>query len=183
LNHPNALEATAYRWDLGWGGGFIRTVHAKGHEGIDYRMPVLEVDDDYLKVFQIEKTEGRTFDLGKFPADRSGAFILNESAVKGFQWDDPASGGPIGKSFTWEGPEINGSVVGVVKDFHYGRLTQRIGPMAMTVHTNRFYNLAVRIRPEGVDDTPAHFETLWSQLVDGDVPFDYSFWDRQFEEM
>ena len=45
-------------------------------------MPLLEVDEDYLDVFQIELVEGRKFDPIAFPTDTSKAFIINETAVE-----------------------------------------------------------------------------------------------------
>ena len=76
-------EATAYRWRVGWSGGIIRTIRAEGHEGTDWRMPLLEVDEDYLNVFQIELVEGRKFDPIAFPTDTSMAFIINERQMFG----------------------------------------------------------------------------------------------------
>ena len=111
LEHPNVLEATAYRWWLGWGGGIIRTIRAEGHEDTDWRMPVLEVDDDYIDVFRIQLLEGRKFDLDTFPSDTSGAYILNRAAVESFGWDEPGlESGAIGKSF--EDGEIHRGMLG-----------------------------------------------------------------------
>lgn len=178
LNHPNAIEATAYRWWLGWGGGIIRNVKAEGHEHTDWRMPVLEVDDDYIDVFQMTLVQGRKFDLDAFPSDTTGAFILNESAVKAFGWDDP-----VGRQFNWIDRGIEGTVVGVVRDFNYGPLTERVGPAALTVKPHQFYNLAVRIKTEGYENTVEHFKSVWEQFVDPSIPYDQTLWDEQFEEM
>jgi putative ABC transport system permease protein len=178
LNHPNVIEATAYRWWLGWGGGITRNVKVEGHEDTDFRMPVLEVDDDYLDVFQIELLKGRNFDLDTFPSDTSGVFIVNESAVKSFGWDDP-----IGKQFTWIDREISGTVIGVVKDFNYGPLTDRVAPASLTVNTRQFYNLGVRVKAEGFEETTAHFKRLWGEFVDKTFPYEHTLWDEQFEQM
>ena len=178
--HPNVLEVTAYRWDLGWGGGIIRTIRAEGHEGTDWRMPLLEVDEDYLDVFQIELVEGRKFDPIAFPTDTSKAFIINETAVARLGWDDP-----IGKSFEWVDRERNrkGTVIGVVRDFHYSPLRDKIGPVALTLRHQQFYNLGARVKAEGIEDTLAFFEKTWKQFLPADQPFEYMMWDQQFEYM
>ena len=180
LAHPNALEATAYRWRVGWSGGIIRTIRAEGHEGTDWRMPLLEVDEDYLDVFQIELVEGRKFDPIAFPTDMSKAFIINETAVARLGWDDP-----IGKSFEWVDRERNrkGTVVGVVKDFHYGPLQEEIGPVALTLRHQQFYSLGVRVKAEGMEETLAFFEKTWKRFAPADQPFEYLMWDQQFEYM
>ena len=178
LSHSNVLEATAYRWGLGWGGGIIRTIRAEGHEDTDWRMPVLEVDDDYIDVFRIRLTEGRKFDLDTFPSDTSGAYIINQSAVEKFGWEDP-----IGKSFEWVDRHRKGTVIGVVEDFHYSPLREKIGPASLTIHTKQYYNLALRIKPDGIEETVAHFKQLWGQFVDENISFDHLFWDQQFVQM
>ena len=180
LNHPNVLEATAYRWWTGWGGGIARTIRAEGHEGTDWRMPLLEVDEDYLDVFQIELIEGRKFDPIAFPTDTSKAFIINQTAVARLGWDDP-----IGKSFEWVDRVRNrkGTVVGVVKDFHYSPLREKIEPVALTLRSPQFYNLGVRVKAEDMEETLAFFEKTWKQFVPADHPFDYLMWDQQFEYM
>ena len=180
LAHPNALEATAYRWSLGWGGGIIRTIRAEGHEGTDWRMPLLEVDEDYLDVFQIEMVEGRKFDPITFPTDTSKAFIINETAVARFGWDDP-----IGKSFEWVDRERNrkGTVVGVVQDFHFSPLREEIGPIALTLRHQQFYCLSVRVKAEGMEETLAFFEKTWKRFTPADQPFRYMMWDQMFEYM
>jgi putative ABC transport system permease protein len=186
LGHPNVLEATAYRWWLGWGSGLSRTVHVEGHEGTDWRMGILEVDDDYIDVFRIEMLQGRKFDLDTFPTDTSGVFVLNEAAVKTLGWDDLESSGPLGKEFKWVDRDISGRVIGVVKDFHFSSLRDPVGPVALTIHTNQFYCLGMRIKSEGVEETVAHFETLWKQFAagsGGSVPFFHQFFDQQFEDI
>ena len=178
--HPNVLEVTAYRWGLGWGGGIIRTLRAEGHEGTDWRMPLLEVDEDFLDVFQIELVEGRKFDPIAFPTDTSKAFIINKTAVERLGWDDP-----VGKSFEWIDRVRNrkGTVIGVVQDFHFSSLRDEIGPIALTIRHQQFYNLGVRVKAEGMEETLAFFEETWKQFVPADQPFEYMMWDQQFEYM
>ena len=166
---------------MGWGGGIIRAVRPEGHEHTEWRMPIFDVDEDYLDVFQIELLQGRNFDPIAFPTDTSDVFLVNEAAVKAFGWEDP-----LGKSFAWIRPQSvdrEGKVIGVVKDFHYGPLREKIGPAALTCRSWQFYNLAVRVKTENMDDTLAHFKKAWEQFVPKDQPFDHSFWDQHFEDI
>lgn len=188
LGHPNALEATAYRQPIGREGGVIRTVIPEGHEGETWRMPVLEVDEDFLDVFDITIVEGRKFDSSTFPTDASGAFILNETAVDRLGWNIhalPASdSAAIGKMFEWvdEERDIRGSVIGVISDFHYDSFHSKIKPAAMVFRNKQFYNLGVRIRPEGFEETIAFFEDTWKRFLP-DAPFRYAVWDQDFERI
>lgn len=180
LAHPNALEATAYRWWIGRGGGIFRTIRAEGHADTDWRMPLLEVDEDYLDVFQIDLVQGRKFDPIAFPTDTSTAFVINETAVANLGWDDP-----IGKTFEWVDRSRNrkGTVIGVVRDFHYSPLREKIGPVALTLRSQQFYNLGVRVKAENIEETLAFFEKTWKQFVPADQPFEHAMWDQHFEDM
>jgi len=181
LAHPNAIEATAYRWWMGWGGGITRTVRPQDHEHTEWRMPILEVDEDYIDVFQIELLQGRNFDPIAFPTDTTHAYIVNEAAVNAFGWKDP-----IGKTFAWvnlEGKDREGKIVGVVKDFHYSPLREKIGPAALTCRSWQFYNLAIRTKAENMDETIAFFKKTWKQFVPEDQPFEHFLWDQQMEDM
>lgn len=187
LSHPTVIEASAYRWLMGWSGGMIRSVEAEGHEGTDWRMRVLEVDEDYLDLFDLEMVSGRKFDPVRFPADTSTAFILNETAARVLGWDDTESGvtTAIGKFFKWEDPRRNraGHVIGVVKDFHYGRLHNPIGPVAMIIRSAQFSNLALRVRTENMDETLSFLEKTWKRFAPENRGFRYTFWDQQVEQM
>ena len=106
--------------------------------------------------------------------------VINQTAVARLGWDDP-----IGKSFEWVDRVRNrkGTVVGVVKDFHYSPLREKIEPVALTLRSPQFYNLGVRVKAKNMEETLAFFEKTWKQFVPADQPFDYLMWDQQFEYM
>ena len=187
LDHPNVVEATAYRWWIGWGGGLVRSIVAEGHEGTDWRMPIQEVDEDFLNFFKIELVSGRKFDLIQFPSDTSHAFILNETAVKLLGWDAHGTGdkAALGKSFKWEDRSRRrvGPVIGVVRDFHAGTLHDRIGPLALIIRNTQLRNLALRVRSENIDETLSFLEETWKRFAPSNRDFRYVFWDQQFENM
>ena len=58
-------------------------------------MHKLAIDEDFLDTFGISLAAGRNFSRD-IASDSSEAFILNESAVRKFGWDDP-----LGKEFEW----------------------------------------------------------------------------------
>ena len=187
LRHPSVLEGTAYRWWLGWGGGMMRSVQPEGHEGTDWRMPVLEVDEDFLDFYKIEVVAGRKFDPDGFPADTSRAFVINETAAEllGWEIDGSPEKSPVGKSFKWVDAERNrvGNVVGVVRDFHFSPLREKIGPTAMIYRSTQFYQLAVRINATDLDVTMAFLEETWNQFIPEHEQFRRFFWDEEFEGM
>ncbi|WP_373513495.1 ABC transporter permease [Persicitalea sp.] len=86
-------------------------------------------DYEYLPLLDLQLTAGRNFSTD-FGTDPTRSAIVNESFVKAAGWADP-----IGKQFTenWIGENRKLTVVGVVKDYHYGSLRYKIQPQVMTL--------------------------------------------------
>jgi putative ABC transport system permease protein len=76
------------------------------------------IDKDFISFFKMQMKEGDVF-TGTI-AD-STHFILNETAVKAARLEDP-----IGKRFKLQ--ETMGTIIGVVKDFHFASMRQKIEP-------------------------------------------------------
>lgn len=147
------------------------------HEGASedsyLMMNWIAVDHDFLDTFQVELTLGRNF-LESSPNDARGGYILNEAAVEEIGWEDP-----IGKQFRIIG---DGAVIGVVKDFHFTSLHQKIVPMAMFMYPSGFEYFSVRIRPYGVQDTLNFLRAKWTELTSSQY-FEYSFLDEDYDNL
>ena len=125
------------------------------------------VDDHFLDVFEIGLAAGRDFR----PGDKD-VVLLNEAAVRELGWKDP-----VGRKFLG-GPK---EVVGIVKDFHYGSLHNKIGPMAL------FYDpggaqISVRVRPGDLTGTIGVLRSVFERHVHGQ-PFDFYFLDDAFNAL
>jgi putative ABC transport system permease protein len=144
-------------------------------------MQMLWVDYEFIKTLDIEMVAGRSF-ARDYPTDASGAFILNEAAVKQLGWESPAAA--IGKPFerlygSGVGERATGVVVGVVKDFHFKSLRSTIEPLV--IHIWQWMNyILVRIHPEHISESMAFLERTW-QSFDPEHPFEYSFLDDHFD--
>ena len=143
----------------------------------------LFVDYDFLDTLQIELSQGRNF--GKeFSTDESNAFIINETAALKFGWSDP-----LGKEIIWpkdlekEGANNivkKGSVIGIVKDFHFDSLHEPIGPAVLQLKLNDPNFISVRIQPENISRTISSLKDRWIRLFPA-FPFEYSFLDDDFD--
>ncbi len=133
----------------------------------------MAVDFDFLETLKIRLVQGRDFSKD-FPTDIGQAYILNETAVKELGWSDP-----LGKSF-----EIvdQGVVTGVVEDFHFSSLHERIEPMALCIYPEGFEHFAVRIRGESIPETLRYLEETWKSLSAGQT-FSYSFLDTDLDRL
>jgi hypothetical protein len=86
-------------------------------ENEELMMAWYAVDHDFVKTFGIDLLAGRDFSTD-FPSDLRSAYILNEAAVKVLGWSEP-----VGKHFQVEMAGLSmGTVVGVMKDFHFDSL-------------------------------------------------------------
>ncbi|MGH7493576.1 MAG: ABC transporter permease [bacterium] len=143
----------------------------EGHKPRSMRM--LFVDHDFPKMLGMEVVAGRNFSKN-FPSDEHSAFLLNETAVKEFGWDDP-----IGKQFAWILPDSvvkSGTVIGVLKDFHIKPLHERIEPLVLFIRPGRLNYIYARVAPVDVPATLAIIEKHW-QAVYPEYPFEYTFLD------
>jgi len=133
----------------------------------------LVVDHDFIETFGIELIAGRNFSK-RFPSDVDHAYILNESAVKEIGWESP-----VGKEL-----EImnKGPVIGVVKDFHFRPLHQKIEPAALYIYPKLFQYISVRISPTDVSRSIDFLKAKWQALVPGQT-FQYSFLDEDFDNL
>jgi putative ABC transport system permease protein len=82
----------------------------------------------------------------------------------------------IGKSFAMDNRP--GTVVGVVRDFHYRSLQHTIEPLAISSRDGYFSKITVRIAGNDVSQSLAFIETVWAKHFPIAL-FDYDFADQQ----
>src|SRR5262245_35307000 len=90
----------------------------------------IAVDADFLELINVPVIAGRNFQ-NENPGDYSTSYIINETAVKQFQLTDP-----VGANFRRSG-ETAGKIIGVMKDFHFAKMTDRINPMVFFMDSVR----------------------------------------------
>ena len=127
---------------------------------------------NYFTTLGIQFSAGRDFSA-QHPADTATGIIINEAAQRTFGWDDA-----IGQSLQVN-TDINGEVVGVVKDFHFQSLHDPIEPLVVVVPRTHMRNIILRINPtHNIDQLISSLQTDWQQLAP-DLPFQFSFLDDQ----
>lgn len=170
LAHPNVLAAAASYHTPGRGLGQYY-VDVEGREDA-LILPTYIVDEDYLETMGMEVVTGRGFSK-TLPTDATEAFMINETAARRFGWDEP-----LGKTIIWDDAK-QGTVIGVVKDFHVQSLYQPIEPLIIHFDPDYFRRLSVRIRPTDIPNTLAFLKAVYEQ-ADPNHPFEYGFLDEDF---
>lgn len=142
----------------------------------DILISTYNVDHDNLPTMQMELMQGRNFSLD-FPTDTA-AVILNEAAVREFGFDNPLNETIL---YFGNGREQEFKVIGVIKDFNYETLRNKIRPLAL-FFTKQGGNISVRIAPGNVASTVSVLEDTWEKYAPGE-PFQYRFLDESYDAL
>src|SRR5450759_5325906 len=141
-----------------------------GTNGIDY---------DYLKTLNMKLVSGRDFSKdfqGDMAHDTVGNFLINEEVVKLMGIEDP-----VGKNFRFMG--LNGTIVGVLKNFHFKGADQAIEPMAFALApVNNLRVILIRLTPGNIPASLKAVEKIWKEVVP-EYPLDYTFIDQDYENL
>ena len=73
-------------------------------------------------------------------------------------------------------------VIGVLKDFNIKSLRDKLSPVVLQIYPQAFWKLTLRIKPDQIPQTIAHFKETYERL-DPAWPFTYSFVDEKFSAM
>jgi putative ABC transport system permease protein len=164
------------------GGSQYRQPGWFGDASLDARkvifMTTLDVDDHYVPTLGMQIVKGRNFDLAQFPTDSAG-LILNEAAVAMFGVKDPLH------LIIWykdhKSPARAFHVIGVVKDFNYNSMHERIQPLVMVVNPY-WSSMAVRFHTNDISSFIRQVERKFHAVRQG-LPFSYSFMDNDFDKL
>ena len=137
----------------------------------------VRVDEGFIPTYNIQLVKGRNF-IGPNSSDTS-SFVLNQAAVRalGIQTDEEV----IGKQFKYGGR--NGQIVGIINDFNFESLHQRILPLVLfnSTEQNDYGRISVKVSGN-TQQALQHIEATWKKYLP-EVPFDYSFLDNRFADL
>lgn len=138
------------------------------------------VSYDFFETMKATMVEGRTFSK-EHSTDVYAGYILNESAVKFFGLDNPVGRDLQGSAFNGsEWFTRKGKVIGVVKDFHYASLHDKVQPVVFYLaseQTEMYRWLEVRILSNNMATTIESLKIVWANIA-GDRPFEFEFMDE-----
>lgn len=136
----------------------------------DLPLQTFPVDDQYISTLEMHLTNGRNF--RKDLITDTNSLILNESAVAALGLFDPV------------GATINGSekVIGVVKDFNYTSLREKIGPVILR-YTPQGNALAIKVRGGHTAAFLDWLNNAGKKFMPAGTPLTISFLDDNFRQL
>ncbi len=146
----------------------------------------LTVDYDYIKTLGLQIIAGRDFSKA-MSTDKDHAWIINETAVKqlGFGTSQKA----LGQRLYWHpwgaaNPDSLkiGQVIGVVKDFNYKSLYDKVETTVLQIFPDAAWKVAVKMKTANIGNTINRVRNVWNKFTP-EYPIEYKFLDENFEQM
>ncbi|MBN2030326.1 ABC transporter permease [bacterium] len=129
-----------------------------------------KIDDDYLQIMEIQLISGRTLS-SEYLFDPQQSILVNEAFVKKVEMINP-----VGEKINYQNGSLeNPTIVGVVRDFHYKSLHEKIDPLIL--HMDPAYKLStllIKIPDQNISRSISLIESTWKRLVPY-TPFQYQF--------
>ncbi len=143
------------------------------------KLDVLNTDADFEHIFNPQLVVGRWLKdnsslSSNFTDDHE--FVVNQTAVKILHIAAPV----LGKRF--EVNNVKGHIVGIVKDFHYHSLHEKIGALAISNRPDWFPYINIKVNPQNVPAAIAAAQKIWSKYVP-EQPLEYTFMNEAFDRL
>ncbi len=138
----------------------------------DLLFHVISGDYEFLDAMKMRVTDGRRFERAL--ASDTSNYILNQKAVEAMGLKDP-----VGQPLAMWGTD--GTIVGVVEDFHMSSLHSEIEPTIIRLRPEDTRLLVVRLETGRTQEGLRSLEEIYARFNPG-FPFEYDFMDDQFKE-
>jgi putative ABC transport system permease protein len=151
------------------------SVQVQGEEDF-IRMRTLWADEEFTNTLNVPVLAGRFFSPS-FPADSLNAVVLNRTAVLQLGWKPEEA---LGKRvMISQFDSLYKSVVGVVDDFHFISLRNKIEPLIISYGGAQV--MAVKLNGANLKETMKFSEEIWTSFGHG-FPMEWSFLDHTLQQ-
>ena len=82
---------------------------------------------------------------------------------------------PIGQHLRFN--RETGKIIGVVKDYHFMKLNQKIEPLIMSIRRQWREFIFIKVNQRDLQPTIDYIDKTWTDLAP-DIPLDFNFWDE-----
>ena len=152
--------------------------------GNEWNSSMFCVDYDYIQTMGMKVIAGRGFSR-EFVSDSADAFVVNETFLETYGLGTPETA--VGKRLDWHRWDRTdeykrGTIVGVVKDFHFKSLREKLTPVVLQIYSKASWKLAARISGDNIPETIEHLKNVY-QSLDPEWAFSYNFLDENLDAM
>lgn len=123
---------------------------------------LMRTDPEFIETFQIDMLEGRFFS-NEFPNDLTDSAVINETALRTIDLESP-----LGKRLTVWGRNFR--IIGVIKDFHFYSLHNKIQPLIFIHRYAGFSQIFIRINSQNTLETLSFIHKKLKEIVPGYIP-------------
>ncbi|MEQ9164793.1 MAG: FtsX-like permease family protein, partial [Fulvivirga sp.] len=165
LSSAQLVSSTSHLPALGTNNGTIAKLKSNDEP---FNISYFAINDHFIEMMDLKLVAGK--DYPEIMPDEETYVIINEKAVKRLGFASPIDA--IGQYFF-----INGDgqlqIIGVVMDFHYERLDEEIGPMALR-YLPDYANNALILAGGNTKQVISDIEKVWKEYTTR--PFEYSLY-------
>lgn len=140
----------------------------------------LPIDEGFVSTLGMELVAGRDVteaDMKRAASERAYSFIINEKAMSELSLDAEKA---VGAQVELNGR--NGTIIGIVKDFHFAPMHQQIAPLVLFTEYSQLNYMFARIAPGHADDAFEDLKAIYKNLVPH-RPFDFVFLDDRYNAL
>lgn len=135
------------------------------------------VDNHYIDNLSLTFLAGHNFQEDA-QTGRERDVILNEIAVAHLGFDQPLDA--IGET-VYAGDTLLLRVIGVVKDFHFRPMNNKIGPLALRYNTHAIHYLSAHIQPAQQESIIQSMKAIWKKF-DAVHPMEYAMMEDEIDD-
>jgi putative ABC transport system permease protein len=143
-------------------------------EAEKFNIALKAADDQYIPAFKIPVLAGRNLN----PSDTVREYVLNEAAVKALGLSSLQD--VIGKTANINNRK--GTIVGVIKDFHFKSFHSAIEPLCLTTWGEVYGHCAVKVNTSNLEPMLVNLRKAWTTTYPASI-FTYAFMDDQIERL
>lgn len=156
-----------------WYANSVRRLKATEKEGNQYQ--IVSVDEDFMKVFDLQLSSGRIYTHAREANDS--LIVINENASKllGFQQQEDA----INERVLFNGDTL--TIIGVVQNYHHETLKYAVAPVFFPYNPGKGSYVPIRINTTTPNVVIRDIEKLYTQMFPGN-PFSYYFLDEHYDQ-
>lgn len=148
---------------------------SKQGEDIPHFTIYMDINFDFIQSLEINLLAGRSFKK-EYSDTAHARFIINETALRNLEWKKPedAIGEPIEVKFNTDDFSNQGEIIGVVKDFHFKSMHQKIEPLTFQLKPENLSYIYIRVNPAKNMEAIEYLKNLWVNRFP-ETEFNYFF--------